>query len=112
MLTAISVPKQGANESQVLEEVARRSGDYALTGLCLVKRAGGHRVSLFSVGPTPVLAANCMAALDAGDIDGAVAALAGEIDPSSDPQASASYRRHLAGVLLRRAVARIEGVAA
>ena len=112
LLTAISVPKQGANESQVLEEVARRSGDYALTGLCLVKRAGGHRVSLFSVGPTPVLAANCMAALDAGDIDGAVAALAGEIDPSSDPQASASYRRHLAGVLLRRAVARIEGVAA
>lgn len=109
LLTAISVPKREQGETQVLEEVARRSGDYALAGLCLVKRAGGHRVSLFSVGPTPVLAANCMAALDAGDIDGAVAALAGEIDPSSDPQASAAYRRHLAGVLLRRAVARIEG---
>lgn len=50
-----------------------------------------------------------MAALDQGNIDGAVQALQAEIDPPSDTQASAAYRRHLAGVLLRRAAARIEG---
>lgn len=50
-----------------------------------------------------------MAALDQGNIDGAVQALQAEIDPPSDMQASAAYRRHLAGVLLRRAAARIEG---
>jgi carbon-monoxide dehydrogenase medium subunit len=50
-----------------------------------------------------------MEALDRGDLDGAAGALAGEIDPPSDTQASAAYRRHLAGVLLRRAVAGIEG---
>ncbi|AUC54189.1 carbon monoxide dehydrogenase [Sagittula sp. P11] len=109
ILTAISVPKAEAGEVQVIEEVARRSGDYALTGLCLVRRKAGHRLSVFSAGPVPTLARGAMQALDAGDVDAAVEALRSEIDPPSDTQASGSYRRHLAGVLLRRAVARIEG---
>ncbi|MGP9820793.1 FAD binding domain-containing protein [Salinarimonas sp. NSM] len=109
ILTAITVPKAEAGEAQVIEEVARRSGDYALAGLCLVRRAAGHRIALFSTGPKPMLATRAMAALDAGDVEGAVAALKGEIDPPSDTQASAAYRRHLAGVLLRRAIARLEG---
>lgn len=109
ILTAITVPVAAADEEQILEEVARRSGDYALVGLALVKRAAGHRIALFSVGPKPILATGAMAALDAGDLDAAVDALSAEIDPPSDTQASAAYRRHLAGVLLRRAVARLKG---
>lgn len=109
ILTGLTIPVAETDERQVIEEVARRSGDYALAGLCLVRRAAGHRIALFSVGPKPLLATGAMAALDAGDLDGAVQALAAEIDPPSDTQASAAYRRHLAGVLLRRAVARIEG---
>lgn len=105
ILTAVTVPKAEADELQVLQEVARRSGDYALVGLCLVARSSGHRISLLSVASTPVLARNAMAQLDQGEVDGAVAALRAEIDPPSDTQASASYRRHIAGVLLRRAVA-------
>jgi carbon-monoxide dehydrogenase medium subunit len=107
ILTTISVQKAQAGEVQLLEEVARRSGDYALAGLCLVRRQDGHRVSMFSVAPKPILATGAMAALDAGDLEGAVAALGKELDPPSDTQASAAYRRHLAGVLLRRAVARM-----
>jgi carbon-monoxide dehydrogenase medium subunit len=109
ILTAITLPVAEVGEVHILEEVARRSGDYALVGLCLVKRAAGHRIALFSVGPKPILAIGAMAALDAGDLDAAVDALSAEIDPPSDTQASAAYRRHLAGVLLRRAVARLEG---
>ena len=109
ILTSITVPVAEPDEVQVIEEVARRSGDYALVGLCLVKRAAGHRIALFSVGPKPILANDAMAALDAGDLDAAVNALSAEIDPPSDTQASAAYRRHLAGVLLRRAVARLKG---
>ena len=109
ILTTITMPVAAADEEQILEEVARRSGDYALVGLCLVKRAAGHRIALFSVGPKPILATGAMAALDAGDLDAAVDALSAEIDPPSDTQASAAYRRHLAGVLLRRAVARLKG---
>ena len=109
ILTAITVPKAEADEQQVLQEVARRSGDYAIVGLCLVGRSTGHRISLLSVGSTPVLARNAMGQLDQGDVDGAVAALRDEIDPPSDTQASASYRRHIAGILLRRAVAQAKG---
>lgn len=109
ILTSITVPVAEADEVQIIEEVARRSGDYALVGLCLVKRAAGHRIALFSVGPKPILATGAMAALDAGDLDAALDALSAEIDPPSDTQASAAYRRHLAGVLLRRAVARLKG---
>jgi len=109
ILTTISIPKAGAGERQALQETARRSGDYALAGLCLVRREGGHRITMLSVGDRPQLARAAMAKLDAGDIDGAVTALHGEIDPSSDTKASASYRRHIAGVLLRRAFDQITG---
>jgi carbon-monoxide dehydrogenase medium subunit len=109
ILTAITLPRIEAGERHVLIETARRSGDYALAGLCLVKRAAGHRLSAFSVGPRPVLAVDAMALLDAGDVDGAVQALRDEIDPPSDTQASAAYRRHLAGVLLTRALHDLEG---
>jgi carbon-monoxide dehydrogenase medium subunit len=109
ILTAVSVPKAEAGERQIIEEVSRRAGDYALAGLCLVRREAGHRLAVFSVGPRPLLAEGAMAALDRGDPDAAVEALAAEIDPPSDTQASAAYRRHLAGVLLRRAVARLQG---
>lgn len=109
VLTAISIPKAEADERQVLQEVTRRSGDYALAGLCLVKRQAGHRVTMLSVGERPELAHGAMAKLDAGDLEGAVSALRAEIEPSSDTKASASYRRHVAGVLLRRAVDQITG---
>lgn len=109
ILTAISVPKAEPDEQQILQEVARRSGDYALVGLCLVARSTGHRISCLSVGSTPILARNAMAQLDQGNVDGAVAALRDEIDPASDTQGSADYRRHIAGILLRRAVVQAKG---
>jgi carbon-monoxide dehydrogenase medium subunit len=109
ILTAITLPLIEAGERHVLIETARRSGDYALAGLCLVKRAVGHRLSAFSLAPRPVLVVAAMARLDAGDVDGAVQALRDEIDPPSDTQASAAYRRHLAGVLLTRALHDLEG---
>ena len=109
ILTAITLPLLEPGERHLLIESARRSGDYALAGLCVVRRAAGHRVSAFSVGPRPVLAHDAMACLDAGDHAGAVAALRAEIDPPSDTQASAAYRRHLAGVLLTRALNDLTG---
>ena len=82
----------------MLEELARRSGDYALAGLCLVRRKAGHRLTTFSVGSCPELATGAMAALDAGDVDAAVAALRAEIDPplrySGQRCVSTSSRRH------------------
>lgn len=102
ILTEISLPVAEPGEVQILKEVARRSGDYALAGLCVVRRADGVRVAVIGAAATPVLARGTMAALNAGDIDRAVAALRTDIDPPGDTQASGAYRRHIAGVLLRR----------
>lgn len=109
ILTAISLPVAEDAESQVIHELARRSGDYALAGVCVVRRTAGHRIVCISVGTRPELAEAAMQRLDAGDSDGAIDALRAAIDPPSDTQASGTYRRHLAGVLLRRAIADLEG---
>ncbi len=111
MIEAVEVPKAGPLERQVVLELARRSGDYAMVGLVLRADVEGHalarsRIAYFGLGAVPVLARGAMSALEAGDLDAAVAALAQDLDPPSDLHASAEYRLHLAGVLLRRAVAR------
>lgn len=111
ILTAIAVPKAAADEVQTIRESARRSGDYALAGVCLRRRGGLHRVSAFSVAPRPVLLRGAMERLDADDLEGAVKGLVDELEPPSDTQASAAYRLHLTGVMLRRAAADLEGAA-
>ena len=102
ILTAIAVPKATDGERHVIREAARRSGDYALAGLAVVRRDGRHRIGAFALGDRPLLCKGAMEAFDTGDVDAAVTALATDVDPTSDTQASATYRRHLAGVLLRR----------
>ncbi|SPJ25789.1 FAD binding domain-containing protein [Palleronia abyssalis] len=102
ILTGIVVPKTQAGERHVIREAARRAGDYAIAGLAVVIRGGAHRIAAFGTGPTPLLCTVAMERLDAGDVDGAVSALSDALDPPSDTQGSAAYRRHLAGVLLHR----------
>ena len=88
-------------------ELARRHGDYAMVGLAAAARADGAklndlRLAFFGVGATPVRARNAEAALAAGDLEAAVAALAHDLDPPDDVQAEGRVKKHLAGALLRR----------
>ena len=71
------------------------------------QRANGDKLSdvrlaYFGVGNTPVRAKNAEAALAGGDVDAAVKALAADLDPHDDVQATGATKTHLAGVLLRR----------
>lgn len=110
IITAVELPIMGADESHCIRELTRRSGDYALVGLAGVRRGSDVRLAYFGVGDTPVLAQGAMAVLsDGGDVADAVAALADDLSPESDTHASASYRRHLAGVLLRRVMNDLTG---
>jgi carbon-monoxide dehydrogenase medium subunit len=126
VLTAIRVPAATAHTRAGFAEFARRHGDYAIAGLAASARAdepGSGRVSgartseepradgrgladvrlaYFGVGSTPVRARNAETALAQGNIDAAVAALAQDLDPPDDVQATGAVKRHLAGVLLRR----------
>jgi carbon-monoxide dehydrogenase medium subunit len=98
-------------------EVARRHGDFALAGamstvtLDDTGRCASARLVLFGVGATAVRARKAEQMLagerpDAALLERAARASAEEIDePLTDVHASADYRRDLAGVLGRRALA-------
>jgi carbon-monoxide dehydrogenase medium subunit len=107
VLTAIRLPPATRQTRVGFAELARRHGDYAMVGLAAAARANGAkladvRLAFFGVGATPVRARRAETALAAGDVDGAVAALARDLDPPDDVQAEGRVKRHLAGVLLRR----------
>jgi carbon-monoxide dehydrogenase medium subunit len=97
------------------KEIARRHGDFALAGAGVVLAVHGGRIeeakiALTGVGPTPVRASGAERALT-GEApsealwDGAADMVRAEIEPDADIHASAEYRRHVAGVLTRRALA-------
>jgi carbon-monoxide dehydrogenase medium subunit len=98
-------------------EVARRHGDFALTGVAVTMTLGGGgrstaaRIVLFGVGPTPLRARQAEEAVVGGTPGEAVFAEAARradqaiLEPLSDVHATAEYRRHLARVLVRRGLA-------
>jgi carbon-monoxide dehydrogenase medium subunit len=112
VITAVRFPAATAATRVGFAELARRHGDYAMVGLAAVARASGRTLSdvrlvYFGVGETPVRAREAEDALARGSIDDAVAAL--DLDPTSDIQATADVKKHLAGVLLRRVAAQLGG---
>lgn len=121
LLTEVQIPPPAVRTGTAFMELARRHGDFALVGVAVAMaldergRCSSARIVLLSVGDGPVLADTAMAAL-VGSVPTTsrieeAARLAGEtdIDPPSDIHASAAYRRHLARVLVRRAVSQAVG---
>jgi carbon-monoxide dehydrogenase medium subunit len=107
VLTAIRVPAAAADIRVGFAEFARRHGDYAMVGLAACARVAGKRLAdvrlaYFGVGATAVRARKAEAVLADGDVEVAVSALAGDLDPPDDIHASGAVKMHLAGVLLRR----------
>jgi carbon-monoxide dehydrogenase medium subunit len=114
IVTEIVLPKLPRKTGWGFEEVARRSGDFALAAAAatLTLSAGvisQARIALTGVGATPVRAAEAEAllvgqALEPGLIDRIIDAVRAAIEPDTDLHASSDYRRHLGGVLAGRAV--------
>jgi carbon-monoxide dehydrogenase medium subunit len=107
VLTMMRIPTAAAATRVGFAELARRHGDYAMVGLAACARSNGAgltglRLVYFGVAPVPARARNAEIALQRGDLDGAMGALATDLDPSDDVQATASVKRHLARVLLGR----------
>lgn len=103
LLTEIRVPKvAGAGWSY--QKFNRRALDYAIVGVAAVKN--GHTgIALVNMGSTPLRATAVELALGQGASiqDAAMAAPEGT-EPPTDLNASPDYRRHLAQVLVRRAL--------
>ncbi|MCH7563785.1 MAG: xanthine dehydrogenase family protein subunit M [Gemmatimonadetes bacterium] len=116
LLTEVVLPPAVEGGGQAFLEVSRRLGDYAMVGVAasvVCDPAGRcHRASiaLLSVGSRPMLAEQASACL-VGERPSSAAVLAAghaagnkDIDPQADMHASVAYRRHLATVLVRRAL--------
>jgi aerobic carbon-monoxide dehydrogenase medium subunit len=98
----------------------RRSEDWAMVGVsAIVKQTGDIcedvRVGLTNMGPTPLRAGAVEQALkgqplNAGSIAKAAEQAAEGTDPPADLNASSDYKRHLARVLCRRALAEAAGI--
>lgn len=110
LLVAVRIPAQPAGAGSCFLEYARRHGDFAIASVAvmLVPDAAGRiaqaRVALGGVGAVPLRLPEAEDALrGAHDVIGAVAATK-SLEPMEDALVPAWYRRHLAGVLLGRAL--------
>ena len=117
MLTELRIPGLSPRSGSAFVEFARREGDYALAGVAAVITLDANgaiadaRLGLCSVGPAPVRP-QAAEALLRGQRPGneawaaAATAVVSVLDePLSDIHGSADYRRHLAGVLTKQALA-------
>lgn len=114
ILTAVRVRSAAPGTGAAFEEVARRHGDFAMAGVAAVVRLDGDtvaevRIAVSGVGLAPVRASSAEAALVGRSLDDATLAAAADaavadLHPTSDLHGSAAYRKHVAGVLIRKAV--------
>ena len=108
VLTEIRVPKLGPAGWSYLK-VTRRAQDWATVGVTAIVRSNGSvdgsAIVFTNMGPKPIRAMAAEQALTTpDDIDAAAEAALEGTDPPSDTQGSAEYRRHLANVLVKRAL--------
>ena len=111
LITAIDFPARPEPNGWGFEEFARRHGDFAVAGVAVMlgRREGrvvDSRIALFGVGSTPLRAPMAEAFLnDSTEFsDQVIDAVRAAVDPMNDLHASAEYRRHLVGVLAKRAI--------
>ncbi len=114
ILTEIRFPAMPQGAGHAVEEFARRHGDFAIAAVAAVvvrdgSRCKTARLATAGVGPVPVRLRAAeqiieQRGLDAGTIAAAAEAAADSVEPMSDHNGSAEYRRHLTQVLTRRAL--------
>jgi carbon-monoxide dehydrogenase medium subunit len=114
LVTEVRLPALGAPTGWAFEEFARRSGDFGIAGVGVTitlaeKAVAEARIALLGVGQTPIRASAAEAAMQGEERDGDLIVAAAEAvraaaEPEDDLHGSADYRRHLVGVLARRAI--------
>lgn len=115
LLQSIRWRRWPAGHGHGFSEYARRRGDFAIAGAgALLELAADGTVRraaivVFGVEPAPVRLRESERKLvgckPADEMIAALTAEAGRLEPMADANVSAAYRRHLAGVVSRRALA-------
>ena len=114
LVTEIEIDSLAQGTGWSFEEFARRHGDYALAAVAvtMLRRDGAAsdvRVAVMGVGEMATRIGEVETLLGGQSLQGklidrAVDVLRSVIEPNSDLHASADYRRHLCGELMRRAL--------
>jgi carbon-monoxide dehydrogenase medium subunit len=117
VLSAVHFPAWQGRCGFAVEEVARRFGDFALTGAaCGVQLDSDDRVAraaigMFGMGSTPLRAPEAEAAMTGRaiadlDLEDVGRTAASQTDPPGDIHASAAYRSNVGAVVVARALRR------
>jgi len=118
IIVACDIPLRAQGGIQGFDELARRHGDYAIVGLAFAAQRSGAalsrvRLAFLGLGSTPLRAIATERFLEGKAVDAALLEAAastlsqelrGALEPLADLTNSASTKRHLASVLLRRVV--------
>ncbi len=114
MVTSVTLPKLPSGTGWGFEEISRRAGDFAIAAVATTLRvkdgvARDVRLAVTGVDETPLRMSRAEQfltgrALDEDVLSAAAFMVRRDISPNSDPHASADYRRHLAGVLVKRVI--------
>jgi len=119
MVIEVRYPRPAAGAGQAFVEYARRLGDFAVAGAAAILevregKCARARLTVVGMGDGPFRAAGAEDLLIGAEMDAstsaelfaaAAAKVMDEVDPAEDVHASSGYRRHLAGVLTKRALA-------
>jgi carbon-monoxide dehydrogenase medium subunit len=114
ILTEVRFPVMPTGAGYAIEEFARRKGDFAIAAIAVMlvrdgERCTTARLATAGIGPIPVRLREAEAMLEERGLGEAAIAAAAEkaaelVEPMSDQNGSAEFRRHLTAVLTRRAV--------
>ncbi|HEX4658979.1 MAG TPA: xanthine dehydrogenase family protein subunit M [Streptosporangiaceae bacterium] len=116
LLVAARFPVWGPGSGFAVEELARRSGDFAIAGVVCGVQVAGVRVTraaiaLLGMGSTPLRAGVAErhlagASPDDLDLDELGRLAVADLEPPGDIHASSGYRRRVGAALVSRALAR------
>jgi carbon-monoxide dehydrogenase medium subunit len=122
ILSAVHFPVWDGKSGFAVEEIARRSGDFALAGVVAgvqLDDAGAvsrSAIAFLGMAPTPVRARSAEQALNgssptADELTEIGRLAVDDTEPTADVHASAEYRRHVGAHLVARALDRAIGAA-
>ncbi|MBO6867141.1 MAG: xanthine dehydrogenase family protein subunit M [Thalassococcus sp.] len=111
ILTQITIPLPSMS-GFAYEKQKRKIGDYATAAAAVMVGGGNASVAMTNLSDTPIYSAEASDALAKGDVDGCVAAALDAIDPQEDMRGPIAFKKHVAEVILRRAIAKAQERAA
>ncbi len=108
ILTRISIPVPGSGVGQAYEKQKRKIGDYATAAAAVMVGNGTASVAMTNLSDTPVWSEGASDALAGGDVESCVSEMLNAIDPVADNRGPVEFKKHVAAVMLRRAIDRAQ----